>query len=333
MLIGDFGQMETSKEIQEAIKDKTEIVKITKYQDKFNEKPTQNNLDISQSSLTQSFGQGGTVERVSELKKKENLAADVGKMEDVKHLIYRKGEAEPFLKDAFMRGYGDSAYAKFEVEKNEVLYITKKNFSLKYFKIGDFQVKQIRIEDKSNSAATQPTMIDKPRGPINVAFYGQRYLGTQQIHPSQIDIIKSNLQLYFGLFFIITILLICFLGYKFSKTDEHNKQNIKKKSNVLLGVDFEKKKDNTDKQILKTYFGYDKEDTPTTNEKLLSKKSEAQNPFQSLLRMAQKPAETVNDNQYVSSDEEVIEARVEYQQDEAILNQDLDDSQEIDNRL
>lgn len=139
MLIGDFGKMETSKAIIEANKELPDIAKITEY------KPTQRILqseNISPSApgqvLPSSLGQGGTVERVAQLKKKESIALDAGTMEDVKHLIYRKGDAEPFLRDAFMRGYGDTDYAKFEMEKNEVLYVTKRANSLKYYKISDF---------------------------------------------------------------------------------------------------------------------------------------------------------------------------------------------------
>lgn len=177
------------------------------------------------------------------------------------------------------------------------------------------------------SSDPTPKFEDKPKGPINVAFYAQRYLGTQQVHASQSDIIKSNFQLYFGLFFILSMLLICFLGYKFSKTDEQNRQKLKKKSNVLLGVDFEKKRDNTDKQILKTYFGYTTDESPQIADNTVSKKTEsAENPFAALLRNSEKKADTYKEPDYVSSDEEIVEARLEAGQDDEIVNEGLDTS-------
>lgn len=213
MLIGDFGEMETSEETINSNK-QIEVATITKFDGKITTRLIQEKANSKR--VLEDKNSEKSVERVAALKNKEKLERDAGKMELVRHLIYRKGETEPLLKHAFMRGYGDTDYAKFETLGKSVLYVTKRENSLKYYKIDDFSLKELILDNKGAVLDANEKGITKPIGPVNLAIYAQRYIETKRVYPNQGDIYKSKLQLYFGLLFVACILLLCFLGYKFS---------------------------------------------------------------------------------------------------------------------
>lgn len=51
-------------------------------------------------------------------------------MENIKHLIYKRGST-----DVFIRGYGDTTHAKLEKMGKETIYTTTRGTSLKFYKI------------------------------------------------------------------------------------------------------------------------------------------------------------------------------------------------------
>jgi hypothetical protein len=107
------------------------------------------------------------VSRNDDIKSHEYLDLDKGVMENIKHLIYKRG-----IKDTFMRGYGDTSHAKLEKIGKETIYTTIRGTSLKFYKIQNFSIKQVRLnKDGKPEPAGSKKGTSKPKGAINVSFF------------------------------------------------------------------------------------------------------------------------------------------------------------------
>ena len=246
LMVGDFGKMEVSKRSVEENKEKAPIEIKFKVEERRRVLHESEKLVENTNALTDT-----SVIRKETLKAHEYLDIDKGAIETIKHLIYKRGK-----KDVFMRGYGDTDHAKLEKIGKETIYSTIRGTSLKFYKIQDFSIKQTTKNEGGK-------WDKKPDGAVNLSFFAQKYINTHRTYLSQKDISPSRFLIFVGIVFCIGVLLSCFIAYKMAKKMDMTSDFAKNKKRAsLIGINFEAKKEVIDKKILDMYFGGAPEEKP-----------------------------------------------------------------------